>query len=69
MTVTYYYHVQENYEVMKKFIVLRSSLIPYSYSNAREAYDEGIVCMTVCLVHIIIHYSPSRSQSVASNVL
>ena len=26
---------------MKQFIVLRSSLIPYSYSNARTAYDEG----------------------------
>ena len=28
---------------MKRYIVLRSSLIPYSYSNARVAYDEGIV--------------------------
>ena len=34
---------QENYEIMKKFIVLRSSLVPYSYSNARTAYDEGMI--------------------------
>ena len=33
--------LQENYKIMKQFIVLRSSLIPYSYSNARTAYDEG----------------------------
>ena len=33
---------QENYEIMRKFIILRASLVPYSYSNARTAYDEGI---------------------------
>ena len=28
---------------MRKFIILRASLVPYSYSNARTAYDEGII--------------------------
>lgn len=32
---------QENYEVMKRAFVFRTSLVPYSYSSARTAYDEG----------------------------
>ncbi len=34
--------IQENYEIMRDFIILRASLVPYIYSNARTAYDEGI---------------------------
>ena len=32
---------QENYEVMRQAIRLRASLVPYIYSHARYAYDEG----------------------------
>jgi len=32
----------ENFSIMRDFINLRYSLIPYIYTNARKAYDEGI---------------------------
>ena len=35
-------YVQENYEIMRQFFVLRASLVPYIYTSARQAYDEGL---------------------------
>lgn len=33
--------LQENYDIMKDAILLREAMVPYIYSNARYAYDEG----------------------------
>ena len=33
---------QANYEIMRRFFLLRASLVPYIYSSARQAYDEGL---------------------------
>ena len=37
-----------NYEIMHKAMVLRASLVPYIYSNARYAYDEGKPPSVIC---------------------
>ena len=58
---------QENYEIMRKFIILRSSLVPYSYSNARTAYDEGMITPR-CIVDGSL-LSSYRTQSTSPNVL
>ena len=34
--------VQANYEIMRRFLLIRASLVPYIYSSARLAYDEGL---------------------------
>lgn len=34
--------MQVNYEIMRKFFILRASLVPYIYSSARQTYDEGL---------------------------
>ena len=34
--------LQVNYEIMRQFMILRASLVPYIYSSARLAYDEGL---------------------------
>ena len=34
--------MQENYEIMRRSMVLRAALVPYIYTHAREAYDEGL---------------------------
>ena len=36
---------------MRKFIILKASLVPYSYSSARAAYDEGIICTVDDVIH------------------
>ena len=39
------HHLQENYEIMRQFFVLRASLVPYIYSSARQTYDEGLALL------------------------
>ena len=34
--------LQVNYEIMRRSMVLRAALVPYIYTHAREAYDEGL---------------------------
>lgn len=37
--------LQEFYSIMRSAFWLRAELLPYTYSQAREAYDEGILTL------------------------
>ena len=50
--------LQYNYEIMRRFLILRASLVPYIYSNARVTYDEGL-----SLLRPLYYYYPEAPEA------
>jgi alpha-glucosidase (family GH31 glycosyl hydrolase) len=48
---------------MRKFFILRASLVPYIYSSARQAYDEGL-----SLLRPLYYLFPEQPQAYSFNL-
>lgn len=60
--------IQANYEILRQAIRLRASLIPYIYTYARWAYDEGkFSCM--CNLQVLSIFIWSRFEFTEAYVL